>query len=148
MKTMPVEFQMIGIILSPYETPKDAPCMSDGTPMEIEIYPDYQDALTDIDGFTHLHVIYWLHRSQGYSLLVTTPWEQTPHGLFATRSPHRPNPIGYSVVTIISRNKNRLLVTGLDAINETPVIDIKPYISFRDAVPNAKNGWLEKLRSQ
>jgi len=143
MTSLPATLTIIGRARSLYTSAKDAPFQGSNEITEIEIEPEFSDGLKDIDGFSHLHVFYWLHESKGYSLVVTTPWEKTPHGLFAVRSPHRPNPIGYAVVKLLERNKTILKVEGLDAINGTPILDIKPYIRAVDAQPNAVSGWAE-----
>jgi len=143
---MKLELKPIGVIHSPYKKNGEAP-PQDGEVSEIVIFDEYERGLKDIGGFSHLQVFYWLHKSRGYSLSVRTPWDPEPHGLFTTRSPHRPNPIGYSVVQLISREACVLKVKGLDAIDGTPVLDIKPYIPKIDSKPKAKTGWLEgKLR--
>ena len=77
--------------------------------------------------------------------MVKTPWDETPHGVFSTRSPHRPNPLGYAVVKLVEKNQNILVVEGLDAIEGTPVIDIKPYINKKDVKHNVISGWLENV---
>ena len=137
------ELNPIGIINSPYKTEEEAPPQGTDTISEIKIFEEYAEGLQDIEGFSHLHVIYWLHKSKDWSLSVRTPWNSKPHGLFATRSPNRPNPFGYSVVELVGREGLTLKVRGLDAINGTPVLDIKPYIRAIDSKPNAKSGWLE-----
>jgi tRNA-Thr(GGU) m(6)t(6)A37 methyltransferase TsaA len=135
---MKVEF--IGVVRSPYRTRSSAPCQG-GEVSEIEISKEYEEGLKDIEGFSHLHVIYWLHESVGFTLSVKTPWDSREHGLFATRSPHRPNPIGYSVVEVLGRKGNVIRVRGLDAINGTKIIDIKPYIPHLDLKTGANSGW-------
>ena len=132
----------IGIIHSPYKTRAEAPPQGRDEISEIEIMREFGEGLTDIEGFSHLHIFYWLHKSKGYTLSVNTPWDSKPHGLFATRTPNRPNPMGYSVVELIERKGNILKVKGLDAIEGTPVIDIKPYITEVDAKSHAKSGWI------
>lgn len=134
----------IGVIHSPYHKRSDAPPQGKNETVEIEIYPEYQTGLKDIEGFSHVHVFYWLHQSNNYSLLTTTPWDTTPHGLFTTRSPHRPNPLGYSVVELLEQKNNILVVKGLDAINDTPVVDIKPYIEKLDCKTKTAAGWTGK----
>lgn len=136
----------IGIVHSPYKTKSDAPHQGDETISEIEIFPEFSEGLKDIDGFSHLHIFYWLHQSESPNLLVRTPWEENLHGLFATRSPNRINPIGYAVVQLVKRENNILTVQYLDAIDGTFVLDIKPYISKIDTKTNVKNGWLEKKK--
>lgn len=139
----PFKISPIGVIHSSYRTKREAPPQGKEEISEIEIFSEYEDGLKDIDKFSHLHVFYWLHRSSGYSLCVKTPWDEVPHGLFATRSPNRPNPLGYAVVQLIGRKGNLLRVKGLDAIDGTPVLDIKPYIPDLDARPEATKGWLK-----
>ena len=138
-----MELKPIGIVHSPYKTRADAPRQGGDKISEIEIHKEYEDGLKDIEGFSHIHIIYWLHDSKGFSLSVTTPWDTQPHGLFATRSPNRPNPVGYAAVELLERNGNILTVRGLDAIEETPVIDIKPYIAKVDARPDSEGGWIK-----
>lgn len=133
----------IGIVHSPYQTRQEAPRQGGKTTCRIEIFSQYADGLRDVETFSHLHVIYWLHESEGYDFAVHTPWDTRPHGLFATRTPNRPNPLGYAAVELVDRRENVLTVEGLDAIDGTPVLDIKPYIPSVDAKPEAKIGWLE-----
>jgi len=133
----------IGVIHSPYKCLSEAPYQGSGSDVsEIEIFSEYDLGLKDVEGFSHLIVLYWFHKSQGYSNLVNTPWDTVPHGVFATCSPRRPNPIGLSVVELLERKENLLYVKGLDAIEKTPVLDIKPYI-LRDAKEGICLGWLK-----
>ena len=144
---MKLKLEPIGIVHSPYKNRYEAPPQGGEEVSEIVVFDEYERGLKDIEGFSHLHILYYLHKSRGYSLSVKTPWDSEPHGLFATRSPHRPNLIGYSVVQLIERKMCTLKVKGLDAIEGTPILDIKPYIPKIDSKPNAKIGWLEdKLR--
>ena len=140
-----LELEPIGIIHSAYKGRVEAPCQgyrSEKT-CQIEVFKEFEDGLKDIDGFSHIVVIFWFHKSQGYHLLVQTPWDDVSHGLFATRSPHRPSPLGVTVVELISRKNNILEVKGLDAIDGTPLLDIKPYIPAIDERSVVKLGWLE-----
>ena len=143
MKKLSVELKVVGIVHSPYKTTTDAPHQGGDAISEIEISEEYVDGLRDIDGFSHLHVFYWLHKSTGFSLSVKTAWDTMPHGLFTTRSPHRPNPIGHSIVELAERKGNTLKIKGLDAIDGTPVIDIKPYVKKLDLKKDAISGWTE-----
>jgi tRNA-Thr(GGU) m(6)t(6)A37 methyltransferase TsaA len=138
-----VELNPIGIIHSPYKDRKQCPPQGREDICEIEISGQYGEGLKDIDGFSHLILLYWLHSAKGYSLLVKTPWDSKPHGLFATRSPNRPNPIGFSVVELIEINGNRLKVKGLDALEGTPLLDMKPYLPEIDAKSNVRVGWVK-----
>ena len=144
MKKIPVELNPIGIVHSPFQENTDVPRECKKKISEIEIYKEYKQGLKDMEGFTHIHVYYWLHKSKGYSLHVNTPWDDTPHGLFTTRSPHRPNPIGHTIVELVKQKDNILRVKGLDAIDRTPIIDIKPYVKKFDIKKNAVSGWIEK----
>lgn len=107
----------------------------------IEVVPEFEAGLADIDGFSHLFVLWVFDRSQGFDLVGTPPVDDRPHGVFATRSPRRPNPIGLTVVELLRRDGGRLHVRGVDMLDNTPVLDIKPYLS---SVPDAaiRRGWL------
>ena len=113
----------------------------------LEIRPDLEAGLTDIDGFSHLYVIWAFHRAEGYDLLTITPNDDQPHGLFATRTPRRPNPIALSVVELLRREAHRLHVRGVDMLDGTPILDIKPYLSN---VPDErlKRGWLAEAEER
>ena len=111
---------------------------------EVEVFEQFAEGLKDIEGFSHIVLIYWFHKSRGYSLMVRTPWDTTPHGLFTTRSPNRPCPLGLSVVRLVARKGNILKVKGLDAIDGTPLLDIKPYVPTVEEKSDIKVGWLEK----
>ena len=137
-----MKVKFIGVVRSPYGSRSSAPCQGGGI-SEIEILKEYEEGLKDIESFSHLHVLYWLHESRGFTPSVVTPWDKKAHGMFATRSPHRPNPIGYSVARLLERRGNILRVEGLDAIDGTKVIDIKPYLPNLDSKSSASSGWLE-----
>ena len=138
-----MKIKPIGIIRSPFKTKAECPPQGDETISEIEIFKEYKQGLKDVEGFSHLHIFYWMHESNGYSLSVVTPWDTKPHGLFAVRTPNRPNPLGYAVVELLEKNKNILKVRGLDAVEGTPIVDIKPYISKIDAKTNIIDGWVK-----
>jgi tRNA-Thr(GGU) m(6)t(6)A37 methyltransferase TsaA len=138
----------IGVIHSPYHAGQ-APYQGCGREeiCRVEVFDQFAEGLKDIEGFSHIVLIYWLHKSKGHSLMVTTPWDTKPHGLFTTRSPNRPCPLGLSVVRLVAREKNILKVKDLDAIDGTPLLDIKPYIPTIDEKTDIKIGWFEnKLR--
>jgi formylmethanofuran dehydrogenase subunit E len=145
-----LELKPIGIIHTPYHAGQ-APYQGSGREeiCQIELFKEFEEGLKDIEGFTHIILIYWFHQSQGYHLLVKTPWHTMPHGLFTTRSPNRPCPLGLCVVELVAREKNILKVKGLDTIDGTPLLDIKPYVPSIDEKNNVKSGWLEgKLRME
>lgn len=139
----------IGVVNSPYAETSQIPKgfgarhEAEGT---LEILPEFEQGLTDIEGFSHLFVIWVFDRSEGYELMGTPPTDTRPHGVFATRSPYRPNPIGLTVVRLLGREGNRLRVAGLDMLDGTPILDIKPYLS---SVPEAelKRGWMAEAEA-
>jgi formylmethanofuran dehydrogenase subunit E len=146
-----LELKPIGVIHSPYKNRGNTPYQGYRSEQisQIEVFKEFEEGLQDIEGFSHIIVIYWFHKSQGYHLLVKTPWDDIPHGLFATRSPHRPCPLGLTVVELVARENNILKVKGLDAIDATLLLDIKPYIPAVDQRSVVKPGWLEgKLRRE
>ena len=132
-----IRLRFIGIIHTPFKTP----AQDRGAKGTIEVFKQYQKALKDIGGFSHLHLFYWLHRTHRYKLITQTPWDGTTHGLFATRSPHRINPIGYAVVELLKVHGRKLIVRGIDALDNTPVIDIKPFITSIDTITTGHEDW-------
>jgi len=107
----------------------------------LEIRPELEAGLTDLEGFSHLYVIWVFDRAEGYDLMTTTPLDPHPHGVFATRSPRRPNPIALTVVRLLRRDGNLLHVRGLDMLDGTPILDLKPYLSSVPA-DELKRGWM------
>ena len=140
-----LELKPIGIIHSPYKNTGEAPYQGYKSEeiSQIEVFKEFEEGLKDIDGFSHIIIIYWFHKSQGYHMLVKTPWDDRLHGLFTTRSPHRPCPLGLTVVELVVRENNILKVKGLDAVDGTPLLDIKPCIPVIDGRSVIKLGWLE-----
>ena len=138
-----MECKPIGIIHSPYKTGDKVPhqVRFSNDPAEIEVYPEYEEGLQDIEGFSHILVTWVLHQSKGYSLITDTPHDTVKHGVFATRSPNRPNPLAVSVTELVSRKGRILSVKGIDAIDGSPVLDIKPYITNIDDVSGVRLGW-------
>jgi tRNA-Thr(GGU) m(6)t(6)A37 methyltransferase TsaA len=143
-----IEFRRIGTIRSPYTSETGAPRQGQHAPdTESRIVLDarYEEALRDLESFSHIIVLYVFDKSTGWSPLVQTPWEEKSHGLFATRSPNRPNPIGMTVVRLLRREGAVLHVAGLDAFDGTPVLDLKPYIPGVDRIEDATDGWMQGL---
>jgi tRNA (adenine37-N6)-methyltransferase len=134
----------IGYVRSPYASPKEIP-KGLGAKHEaegsIEIRPEFEPGLTDIEGFSHLIVLWEFDRSEGFSLVGTPPSDNRPHGVFATRSPLRPNPIGLTVVELLRREGASLRVRGIDMLDGTPILDIKPYLS-NVPLERLRRGWL------
>ncbi len=141
-----MELVPIGEVHSPYREPKEAPHhgrFSDKL-AELEVYPGFADGLKDVEQATHLIVLYWCDRASRDVLQTTTPHGPEVRGVFACRSPSRPNPIAFCVVELVERKGNRLVVRGLDALDGSPLLDIKPYSSEMDSVPEARIGWFKK----
>jgi formylmethanofuran dehydrogenase subunit E len=134
----------IGIIHSPYKARKESPPQGREEICWIEVFEQYVEGLKDIEGFSHLILLYWLHQGENYTLLVKTPWSTELHGLFSTRSPDRPNSLGFAVVELIERKGNKLKVKGLDALEGTPLLDIKPYLPEIDSKTNVRVGWVKE----
>jgi tRNA-Thr(GGU) m(6)t(6)A37 methyltransferase TsaA len=113
----------------------------------LELLPEFEQGLADIEGFSHLYVLWVFDRAVGYDLLATPPTDDRTHGVFATRSPRRPNPIGLTVVRLLRREGARLVVRGLDMLDGTPILDIKPYLSSVPA-EELKRGWLAEAEAR
>jgi tRNA-Thr(GGU) m(6)t(6)A37 methyltransferase TsaA len=142
--------QPIGYVRSPYSATPEIP-KGLGAKHEVEgvleVLPEYAEGLMDIEGFSHLYVIWAIHQAKGVSLQGGTPIDGRPHGVFATRSPMRPNPIGLTVVELLERQGPMLRVRGVDMLNGTPILDIKPYLS---SIPmeQLRRGWLAEAEQR
>lgn len=134
----------IGFIRSPYQETKQIP-KGLGAKHEaegiLEIAPEFEGGLFDIDGFSHLFVLWVFDRSEGFDLVGRPPIDDRPHGVFSTRSPRRPNPIGLTVVELLRRDGRLLHVRGVDMLDGTPILDIKPYLSSIPAEA-LRRGWI------
>jgi tRNA-Thr(GGU) m(6)t(6)A37 methyltransferase TsaA len=113
----------------------------------LEVLPAYEDGLQDVEGFSHLYILWVFDRADGSSLTATPPTDNRPHGVFATRSPRRPNPIGLTVVELLGRDGSRLRLRGVDMLDGTPVLDIKPYLSSV-APEEIRRGWLAEAEAR
>jgi tRNA-Thr(GGU) m(6)t(6)A37 methyltransferase TsaA len=120
------------------------PSSARGIKGEIELLSKYSDGLKDLDGFSHIIVIYDFNKSTGFSLQAKPFLDDKVHGVFATRAPQRPNPIGISVLKLNAIRDNRLFVENVDMMDETPILDIKPYVSVFDGVDEEIIGWLSE----
>ena len=139
----------IGVIHSPYHEPRGTPiqpAFGGDVRGEVEVFEEYADALDDLEGFERIFLIFWLHRAGPHRLRVVPYRDTEERGLFATRAPSRPNPIGLSIVRLVGREGNRLQVEGLDILDGTPLLDIKPYIPKIDAHAGSKAGWFDAGR--
>ncbi len=114
----------------------------------ITLYKEYEEGLQDIEGFSHIILLYYFHKSKGYSLRVKPFLDDQKKGLFSTRAPRRPNPIGISIVQLLKREANTLIIKGIDVLNGTPLIDIKPYVPGFDAKNATSIGWLENKQEE
>ncbi len=145
------EYNAIGVVHSPFKEARGTPIQPSrakdvmGT---VEIFDEYVEGLDDLDGFSHIILLYHFHRSGPYRLKVKPFLDTSLRGLFATRAPSRPNPIGLSVVELVGINGNTLSVRGLDILDETPVLDIKPYVGEFDDREDIRTGWLESARGR
>jgi len=140
----------IGFVRSSYKETREVPKglgakhEAEGT---LEILPEFEMGLADIEGFSHLFVLWEFDRSSGFELLGTPPCDDRPHGVFATRSPLRPNPIGLTVVGLVRREGRTLHVRGIDMLDGTPILDIKPYLSSLPA-GELRRGWLAEAEAR
>ncbi len=142
-----IVFNTIGIIHSPFKEREGMPIQpigAKGVKGQIVIFPEFKDGLKDLDGFSHIILLFNFHLSTNYKLLVKPFMEDTIRGVFATRAPRRPNQIGMSIVKLESVEDNILHISNVDIVDGTPILDIKPYIKRVDCVESEKIGWLEK----
>jgi tRNA-Thr(GGU) m(6)t(6)A37 methyltransferase TsaA len=144
-----IHFTPIGIIRSPFNELEGMPIQPaaaidvQGT---VEVFEEFQAGLADLDGFSHIILLYHLHRSSGFDLRVVPFLDRQPRGLFATRAPRRPNPIGLSVVRLDRIEGGLLHVRNVDILDGTPLLDIKPYMPEFDPQADVRTGWLENTR--
>lgn len=145
---MEILYRSIGLVHSPFKEPTGMPiqpCFSGGVEGEVELFESFAEGLADLDGFSHIHLIYHLHRASGYALTVVPYMDTQRRGLFATRAPRRPNPIGLSVVRLLGISGARLRVAELDILDGTPVLDIKPFNPAVDHRERCRVGWMENV---
>jgi tRNA-Thr(GGU) m(6)t(6)A37 methyltransferase TsaA len=142
-----IEYKPIGIIRSPFKDIKGMPIQppgAKGVRGKVEIEPEYVGGLKDIEGFSHIILIYHFHLSKGFSLEVKPFMDDKLHGVFATRAPRRPNSIGLSVVRLVGMEGTTLHIEDVDIVDGTPLLDIKPFVPKFDAVKVGRIGWLSK----
>lgn len=140
-----MEFIMkpIGVIHSPFTDKEQTPIQSmrSHASGQVEVFPEFAGGLQDLEDFSHIILLYAFHCSSGFSLRVQPFLDDRLHGLFATRYPCRPNPIGLSVVRLLARHENILEIKGIDMLDDTPLLDIKPYVPDFDVFTDVKTGW-------
>ena len=137
-------FRPIGIIHTPFQEPAGMPIQpTGGKEIEgtVEIFPEFADGLLDMDGFSRIILIYHFHRSGPCRLHLIPFLDTRPHGVFATRAPNRPNPLGISIVSLIACKNTCLHISGVDMLDGTPLLDIKPYLPECDAFCSERTGW-------
>jgi tRNA-Thr(GGU) m(6)t(6)A37 methyltransferase TsaA len=140
-----MQFSPIGVIHSPYTTKDDCPIQSVYEPSKegrVEVYEVYAAGLKDIETFTHIYLLYLFNQANSIELVRATFLDDEPHGIYASRHPCRPNGIGLSIVRLVRRENNILVVNGIDILDGTPLLDIKPYIPRFDIVESASEGWV------
>ena len=141
-----IKFTPIGKIRSPFKKPEGTPIQppaSEGVEGEVELLPTYTEGLKDIEGFSHLILIYYCHLSDEHSLTVKPFMEDEYHGIFAIRAPSRPNSIGLSIVRLTEVEGIYIHIKDVDIVDQTPLLDIKPYVAAFDKREETKSGWLE-----
>ncbi len=146
---MKIAFEPIGIIHSPFTELEGMPIQpagAAGVKGTVEVFEDFQPGLKDLDGFSHIILLFHFHRSHSFKLHVVPFMDSVPRGLFATRAPKRPNPIGLSVVQLDKIEDGVLHIRNVDMLDGTPLLDIKPYVPEFDAQVEVRTGWLEKAR--
>lgn len=138
-------FHPIGLIHSPFTDVTQTPIQSSRSSAvgRVEVYPEFAAGLTDIEALSHLILVYVFDRSEGYALLAKPFLDDQRHGIFATRYPFRPNPVGLSVVRLLERRANELVIEGVDVLDKTPLIDIKPYVTEFDVRTGVRIGWYQ-----
>lgn len=144
---MKVTYHPIGIIQTPFKSSKGMPIQpkgAEGIKGKVILEKGFIRGLIDLEGFSHIYLIYHFHLSSGYALKVIPFLDNTFRGVFATRAPRRPNAIGISVVRLIKIHDNILDIENVDIMNDTPLLDIKPYTAQFDYFEDVKNGWLDK----
>jgi tRNA-Thr(GGU) m(6)t(6)A37 methyltransferase TsaA len=148
---MEISYRPIGIIHSPFTDLKDMPIQPTGeasAPGTAEVFPEFAEGLRDLEGFSHVILVYHLHEVRRTDLTVTPFLGSERHGVFATRAPTRPNPIGLSIVKLLKLEGNLLRLANLDILDGTPLLDIKPYVPDFDRPTKARAGWLEAARGK
>jgi tRNA-Thr(GGU) m(6)t(6)A37 methyltransferase TsaA len=148
---MKIAFTPIGIIHSPFKEAEGVPIQNvfaNGVTGTVEVYPEYSAGLADLDGFSHIILLYWFHKSSPYTLTCRPFLDTQERGVFATRAPKRPNPIGFSIVELLNVESRFLTVGSIDIIDQTPLLDIKPYLSDFDVREHVRTGWYENAQNK
>jgi tRNA-Thr(GGU) m(6)t(6)A37 methyltransferase TsaA len=148
MEQHPIIFHPIGLIRTAHQSPEETPIQPIFAPDcegRAEIFPEFQEGLQDIEHYSHIYLVYHLHRVKETRLLTKPFLQDSEHGIFATRAPFRPNPIGLSIVRLLRREANTLLFVGADILDGTPLLDIKPYSRRFDRIETERDGWQDHV---
>ena len=148
---MEMIYKPIGIIHSPFNSLEDMPIQPTSNVSGsgiVEIFPEFVEGLRDLEGFSHIYLLYHFHKVRQPKLIVTPFLDKEPRGIFATRAPSRPNSIGLSLVELVRVENNLVYVERVDVLNETPLLDIKPYVPEFEHIQNVRTGWLEQVKAQ
>jgi tRNA-Thr(GGU) m(6)t(6)A37 methyltransferase TsaA len=140
------QLRPIGVIRTPFRKKEGAPIqghLAPETTGTVEVFPEFAEGLKDVEGFSHIVLVYWFHESQGYKLLAKPFLDDVERGIFAIRAPRRPNPVGLTTVRLARREGSVLHICGVDMLDGTPLLDIKPYVPEFDRFEDVRRGWLE-----
>jgi tRNA-Thr(GGU) m(6)t(6)A37 methyltransferase TsaA len=142
---MEITLHPIGLIHSPFTNKEHTPIQASRSEAMglVEVFPEFADGLKDIEDLSHIYLLYAFHESSGYALKVKPFLDDREHGIFATCYPYRPNPLGLSIVRLVSRQESKLTVEGVDVLDGTPLLDIKPYVPDFDLHTEVRTGWYE-----
>jgi tRNA-Thr(GGU) m(6)t(6)A37 methyltransferase TsaA len=143
-----IVYRPIGVIRSEHTEPERTPIQPvycEGCQGRAEVLPEFAAGLRDLESFSHIYLVYHLHKADGPRLVVKPFLQDVERGVFATRAPCRPNPIGLSIVKLVRREGNILHLDGVDVLDGTPLLDIKPYTFRFDCIESARNGWQEEV---
>lgn len=143
-----IVYKPIGVIRSGHTNPEETPIQpvyAEGCRGRAEVFPEFAAGLRDLEGFSHIYLVYHMHKADRPRLTVKPFLQDVERGVFATRTPCRPNPIGLSIVKIVSREGNILHLEGVDVLDGTPLLDIKPYTARFDCIEGTRNGWQDQV---
>ena len=143
-----ISYRPIGVIRTGHTKPKETPIQpvySEGCEGQAEVFPEFAAGLRDVEGFSHIYLVYHMHKADRPQLVVKPFLQDVERGVFSTRAPCRPNPIGLSIVRLVRRDGNVLHLDGVDVLDGTPLLDIKPYTAKFDCVETTRNGWQDEV---
>lgn len=148
MSNAPIVCQPIGVIHSEHAIARKTPIQpayASECAGRVDVYPEFAEGLNDLEGFSHIYLLYHFHQAAPASLMVKPFLQDVPRGIFATRAPNRPNAVGMSIVALLRREGNVLHISGVDILDGTPLLDIKPYTTMFDRIDTTRNGWQDEV---